>query len=151
MTTRAFDQLATGAAAALNLVACGISATREVPCWFPDEPVVCLIAADGATRRIALAGLSRVAPETLINAKTPPRPIRDIYVQRDGTIWVISTGTGPEGKARGRGGWILARYGPRGEPIDRRLLPEPARLILRAERGRALVLTGTGMVAEVQP
>jgi hypothetical protein len=151
MTTRAFDQLASGAAAALNLVACGSSASREVPCWFPDEPVVWLIAADGATRRIGLAGLSRVAPETLINAKAPARPVRDIYVERDGTMWVISTGKGPDGKTPGRGGWILARYGPRGEPIDRRQLPELARLVLHAGRGRALVLTGPGMVAEVQP
>jgi hypothetical protein len=151
MTTRAFDQLATGAAAALNLVACGSSASREVPCWFPDEPVVSLIAADGATRRIELAGLARVAPEALINAKFPPRPIRDVYVERGGSMWVISSGEAPTGKKSARGGWILARYGPRGEPIDRRLLPEPARLILRAGHGRALVLTSAGMVAEVQP
>lgn len=151
LTTRAFDALAAGAAAALNLVACGVSVTDEVPCWFPDEPVVALIARDGATRRIELEGLARVAPEALINAKFPPRPIRDIYVERGGSMWVLSSGEAPKGNKSARGGWILARYGPRGEPIDRRRLPEPARLILRAERGRALVLTGAGMVAEVQP
>ena len=151
LTTRPFDALATGAAAALNLVACGVSRSDEVPCWFPDEPVVSLIAADGTTRRLELTGLARVAPEALINAKSPPRPIRDIYVERDGTMWVISSGRVPAGAASAPGGWILARYGRRGEPIDRRLLPEPARLILAAERGRATVLTGGGMVGEVQP
>ena len=151
LTTRAFDALATGAAAALNLVACGVTRADEVPCWFPDEPVVSLVAPDGTTRRLELAGLARVAPETLINAKSPPRPIRDVYVERDGTMWVISSGRVPAGAVSAPGGWILARYSRRGEAIDRRLLPQPARLILAAERGRAVVLTGSGMVAEVQP
>ena len=151
LTTRAFDDLAMGAAAALNLVGCGVGRAGEIPCWFPDEPVVSLIAEDGTTRRLALAGLARVAPETLINATSPPRAIRDVYVEGDGTMWVMSSGRGPVGGLSGPGGWILAQYSRRGEAIDLRLLPEPARLILRAERGRALVLTGSGMVAEVEP
>jgi hypothetical protein len=151
LTTRSFEQLAGGAAAALNLVACGVSHSGEVPCWFPDEPAISLIGSGGATRRLELAGLPRVAPEVLINAAAPPRPVRDVFVERDGTIWVISTGKPPAHGKNLPGGWLLARYGRRGEPIDRRLLPEPARLILRAGGGRALVLTGSGMIAEVLP
>jgi hypothetical protein len=150
LVTRSFDGLATGAAAALNLVACGVTRADEIPCWFPDDTVVSLIAEDGATRRVELTGLARVAPETLINAKSPPRPIRDVYVEGDGTMWVISSGKTPAGGSIAPGGWILAQYGRRGEAIDCRLLPEPARLILHVERGQAVVLTGRGMVAEVE-
>ncbi len=151
MTARPFETLAMGAAAALNLVSCGTTRSGEIPCWFPDEPAVFLITGDGRTRRLTLDGLPHAAPEVLINARTPQRPVRDVFVEKDGTMWVLSTGTRlPEGKDL-PGGWLLARYGRRGESIDRRLLPEPARLILRAAGGRALVLTGSGMVAEVQP
>lgn len=150
LAARAFDRLATGAAAALNLVNCGTSQRPgETPCWFPYEPVLALISNDGVTKRVPLAGLPVPEPESLINASAPVRPIRDVYVERDGTIWVISTGV-PR-NADLPGGWLLARFGPNGEPIDSRPLPEPARVILRASSGRALVLTGAGMIAEVQP
>jgi len=151
MRARPFESLAMGAAAALNLVGCGQTRSAELPCWFPDEPVVFLITSDGTTRRVGLEGLPRAVPEILINARVPQRPIRDVYVERDGTLWVISTGTPAAGAGDLPGGWLLLRYGRRGEFIDQRLLSEPARIILRAERGRALVLTGAGMVAEVQP
>ena len=143
--------LATGAAAALNLASCGVSLTSEIPCWFPDEPSLFLITESGVTRSIALEGLPHPAPELLINARVPQRPVRDVFVEPDGTMWVISTGTRLDGVSDVPGGWLIARYGRQGEPIDRRQLPEPVRIILRASRGRALVLTGAGMVAEVQP
>lgn len=151
MRARPFDTLATGAAAALNLVSCGVSLTAEIPCWFPDEPSLFLIAGSGATRVVELQGLPRAAPETLINARVPQRPVRDVFVESDGTIWVISTGRPTNGAVEATGGWLIARYGKRGEPIDQRQLPEPARIILRAAHGRALVLTGGGMVSEVEP
>jgi hypothetical protein len=151
LVVRSFDQFASGAAAALNLVSCGVGGAGEVPCWFPDEPVVSLIRADGSARRIELAGLPRVAPEQLINASAPARPIRDVFIEVDGTIWVLSTGKPLDAAKDTPGGWLLARYGRSGEPIDRRALPEPVRLVLRAGGGRALVLTGLGMVAEVLP
>ena len=151
MRARAFDALATGAAAALNLVSCGVSRTEEIPCWFPDEPAVSLISEFGATRTIVLDGLPHAAPESLINARVPQRPVRDVFVESDGTIWVISTGTPASASPDLPGGWLIARYGSHGEPIDRRQLPEPVRIILRAAHGRALVLTGAGMVSEVQP
>jgi hypothetical protein len=151
MRARPFDALATGAAAALNLVSCGVSLTAEIPCWFPDEPSLFLITAAGVTRTIALDGLPHPAPELLINARVPQRPVRDVFIEADGTIWVISTGQPVEGSPDVPGGWLIARYGRHGEPIDRRQLQEPIRIILRAAHGRALVLTGAGMVAEVQP
>ena len=151
MRARAFDSLATGAAAALNLVSCGVSRTDEIPCWFPDEPVISLISEFGATRTVVLDGLPHAAPESLINARVPQRPVRDVFVEADGTLWVLSTGTPPGASTQVPGGWLIARYGSHGEPLGLRRLPEPVRLLLRAAHGRALVLTGAGMVAEVQP
>ena len=151
MLVRAFDQLTLGAATALNLVSCGRSERAEVPCWFPEEAAVSLIAADGTTRRLVLEGLSSIAPEILLKATVPSRPIRDVFVERDGTIWVLAGGEPPVTGVSLPGGWLLARYSLKGEPIDRRTLPEPVRAILRAGAGRAVVLTGAGVVAEVQP
>lgn len=151
MTTRTFDRIARASAVALNMVGCGGSAGNERPCWFPDEAAVSLIDAGGATRRLALAGLDVVPPEILLTAENPPRPVRDAYVDREGRVWVLSTGTPPAGGLDLPGGWILARYGSRGEPGGVRRLAESARLIVRAVAGRALLLTGAGMVAEVTP
>ena len=151
MTTRTFDRIARAPAAALNMVGCGGSAGEEHPCWFPDEAAVSLIGAAGGTRRLALRGLDPVTPEVLLTAENPPRPVRDAYVDADGGIWVLSSGEPPPGAAGQPGGWILARYGPRGALIDVRRLAGSARLILRAGAGRGVLLTGAGMVAEVIP
>jgi hypothetical protein len=151
MRARPFDALATGAAAALNLVSCGVSLTDEIPCWFPDQASVFLIRNSGVTRAVPLQGLPHTAPELLINARVPQRPVRDVFVESDGTIWVISTGSPTNAGPDVPGGWLIARYGRQGEPIDRRRLPHPVRIILRAAHGRALVLTGAGMIAEVEP
>jgi len=151
MVVRGFDGLMPGAITALNLVSCGTSERVEVPCWFPEEAAVSLIAADGSTRRMVLAGLSPIAPAALLEATVPSRPIRDVFVERGGTIWVLAGGQPPVPPVNLPGGWILARYSLKGDPIDRRTLPEPVRAILRAGSGRAVVLTGAGMIAEVQP
>lgn len=151
MTTRTFDKIARAPAVALNMVGCGSSAGDERPCWFPDEAAVSLIGAAGGTRRLPLAGLDVVTPEVLLTAENPARPVRDAYVDADGRIWVLSSGTPPPGAAEQPGGWLLARYGSRGEPMGVRRLAESARLILRAGAGRGVLLTGTGMVAEVVP
>jgi len=148
---RAFSALNRVAAGALNMVNCGIGRHGETPCWFPDEPVISLIDPSGRTRQVELAGLDRVAPETLIAAESPRRPVRDGYVDASGTIWVLSSGEPPDRAPDLPGAWVIARYGPHGEEIDRRRLSEPARLILRAGGGRALLLAGDGMVAEVRP
>lgn len=151
MRARSFDALATGAAAALNLVSCGVSLSGEIPCWFPDEPMLFLVTESGVTRTLHLDGLPHAEPELLINARVPQRPLRDVFVEPDGTIWVLSTGSPANASPDVPGGWLIARYGRHGEPIDRRQFPEPVRIILRAAHGRALVLTGAGMVSEVQP
>ena len=123
MTVRAFAQLGLGAAAAMNLVSCGTSQRTELPCWFPEEPALSLITADGTTRRLVLEGLPQVAPEVLIKATAPSRAIRDVFIERDGTIWVLAAGEPPVPTGNLPGGWMLARYGPKGQPIDRRALP----------------------------
>jgi hypothetical protein len=152
MTTRAFDRIARASAVVLNMVSCGGTARMERPCWFPDEAAVSLIDAGGATRRVDLPGLAVAPPEILLTAENPPRPVRDAYMDRDGGLWVLSTGTAPAGETTDRpGGWILARYGPGGKLLGLGRLAESARLILRAEPGRALLLTGGGMVVEVVP
>lgn len=151
LTTRSFERMARASAAALNMVGCGASARKERPCWFPDEAAVSIIDAAGTTRRVELPGLEAVAPEILLTAENPARPVRDAYLDRDGGLWVLSSGTAPPGRADRPGGWILARYGPGGKPLGLHRLAESARLILRAEPGRALLLTGAGMVAEVMP
>jgi hypothetical protein len=151
LTTRTFERIARASAVALNMVGCGASARAERPCWFPDEAAVSLIDAAGTTRRLELPGLEVVAPEILLTAENPARPVRDAYLDRDGVLWVLSTGAPPAGGVDRPGGWILARYGLEGKLVGLQRLAESARLILHAERGRALVLTGAGMVAEVIP
>jgi hypothetical protein len=158
MKTRTFDGFSLGVVAALNLVSCGVSWQPEIPCWFPDEPVVSLVDPSGRTRRLELAGLGRIAPEKLVASSAPARPVRDVYLAADGLLWVLGSGTPPAkpsnlpGKPSSLpGGWVLARYRLDGTPIDRHSFREPVRLILWAGGGRALVLLGNGMVSEVIP
>lgn len=151
MTTRAFDRMARGSAVALNMVSCGATATEERPCWFPDEAAVSLIDAHGATRRVTLPGLTVVPPDVLLAAENPARPIRDAYVDRKGRIWVLSSGTPPQRESDRPGGWVLARYTRDGAPDGMVRLQESARLILRVDGERAIVLSGSGYVAEVRP
>jgi hypothetical protein len=151
MTTRTFDTLARASVAALNMVSCGSSRGKERACWFPDEAAVTLIDAAGGSRRIALTGLDVVPPQVLLTAEHPPRAVRDAFVDESGALWVLSSGKAPAGAPERPGGWLLARYGPRGELLGVRSLSEPVRLILQATSGRAVLLTGAGMVAEVTP
>ncbi len=149
ITTRTFPSLARASVAALNMVTCGPADGPERPCWFPDEPVVFLTKDDGGTRRVALAGLPVVSPETLLASETPRRPVRDAYVGDRGEIWILSSGEPPPDRSEVPGGWILARYAADGTPEGRVRLSEAIRLILRIERTRVLVLASSGQVAEV--
>ncbi len=148
---RAFPTLARASATALNMVACGSTRTGEQPCWFPDDTSVALVRADGRTRRLALDGLTRVAPEVLLTSDNPARPLRDVFVDEGGSLWVLSSGTAPPNRAEETGGWLLAHYTGAGTLVRIRRLADPVRLILRAEPGRLIVLTGAGMVGEVAP
>jgi hypothetical protein len=151
LTTRRFETLARASVAALNMVSCGSTRAGERACWFPDEAAVTLIDPAGGSRRLALADLPVPSPEVLLTAENPPRPVRDAFVDASGMIWVLSSGQAPAGAPDRPGGWLLARFGPRGEPLGVRSLSEPVRLILQVTSGRAVVLTGAGMVAEVMP
>jgi len=146
---RSFPALARASAAALNMVACGPTRTAEQPCWFPDDIVIFLIGPAGETRRLALSGLTRVAPEVLLTSDNPARPLRDVFVEETGTIWVLSTGTPPASAGDEPGGWLLAEYAPDGSLVRMRQLSEAARLILDVQRERLVLLSGAGMVAEV--
>jgi len=149
MTMRSVPGIARAQASALSLVACGQSATPERPCWFPDEAAVSLIAADGATRRIALSGLPSIAPEVLLTAENPRRPVRDAYVDAQSRIWVLSSGDAPPRAMEIPGGWLLARYRADGTPDGQVRLAQPVRLLLRVEPRRLIVLAGSGDVSEV--
>jgi hypothetical protein len=151
MTSRTFGALARASAAALNMVSCGSSRAAERACWFPDEAAVTLIDAAGGSRRIALPELTVVPPEVLLTAENPSRPVRDAFVDESGALWVLSSGKAPPGAPERPGGWLLARYSSRGDLLGVRSLSEPVRLILQVRSGRAMLLTGEGMVAEVTP
>jgi hypothetical protein len=146
---RSFPAMARASAAALNMVVCGATRTTEQPCWFPDDASIALIGPAGETRRVALSGLTRVAPEVLLTSDNPARPLRDVFVEESGTIWVLSSGTPAVEAGDVPGGWLLAEYTGAGAPVRMRRLSEPVRLILDVNRERLIVLAGTGMVAEV--
>jgi hypothetical protein len=132
------------------MIACGTSLTKERPCWFPDEAALFLVDVDGHTRRLPLVGLHVVSPETLLTSENPARPVRDVYVSATGDLWVLSSGIAPAGQEDTPGGWVLARYGPQGEPRGQSRLAEPARLILRAGGEHMLLLLSSGQVGEVR-
>jgi hypothetical protein len=144
-------RLARASVAALNMLGCGIGRAGERPCWFPDEAALSLMDSAGGVRRVMLPGLEVIAPEVLLTSDNPAVPVRDAYIDASGTIWVLGSGTPPAGAEDQPGGWILARYSGAGARIGLQRLAESARLILRAQSGRAVLLTGTGMVAEVVP
>jgi hypothetical protein len=149
LQTRAY-KLARTSVAALNLVTCGNTRSRERACWFPDDPGVALIDRDGHTRRMDLAGIAAVSPEVLLTSENPARPVRDAYVDRADGVWVISAGTAVPGAPEYPGGWLLAHYAADGSPLARVRISEPARLILRADDHRLVLLLGSGYVAEVR-
>jgi hypothetical protein len=149
ITTRTFPAMARASVAALNMITCGPTDTAERACWFPDEPVVFMTTDEGETRRVTLAGLETVPPETLLTSETPRRPVRDAYIDDRGEIWILSSGEPPPARPDVPGGWFLARYAADGTPEGRVRLSEASRLILRIEPARVLVLASSGQVAEV--
>lgn len=149
LQVRSVPGIARAQASALSLVACGRSAVAERPCWFPDEAALSLIAPDGATRRVPLAGLASVAPEVLLTAENPRRPVRDAYVDMQSRIWVLSSGDAPANRTDVPGGWLLARYRSDGTPDGQVRLAHAVRLILEIASSRLVVLTASGHVSEV--
>lgn len=148
LRVRSFPGLDRAQASALSLVACGLSRVPERACWFPDEAAVAIISPDGHTRRLVLPGLTAVAPEVLLTANNPRRPIRDAYVDDQRRIWVLSSGEPATGSVD-PGGWMLARYGADGTPDGQARFAEPVRLILRVDGHRVIVLAGSGYVSEL--
>ena len=149
ISTRTFPSLARASVAALNMLSCGETAARERPCWFPDDAALWMVTNAGATRRVALPGLDSTTAEALLTADNPRRPVRDAYVDADEDIWILSSGTSPPGAEDEPGGWVLARYSTAGAMKGTVRLSEAARIILRADRAHALLLTSRGMVGRV--
>jgi len=147
--TREFPALARASVAALNMITCGATQAPERACWFPDEAAISLVKENGATRRVTLPGLDIVPAERLLTSDNPSRPVRDAYVDEAGRVWILSSGTPPASAAGTPGGWVLARFSPDGAPEGQARLSEAVRLILRVTKGSVVVLTSTGMVAEV--
>ncbi|HTI36495.1 MAG TPA: hypothetical protein VL484_02960 [Vicinamibacterales bacterium] len=143
-------KLARTSVAALNLVTCGPTRAEERACWFPDDPGVALIDVGGRTRRMELSGIPHVAPEVLLTSDNPARPVRDAFVDRTGSLWIVSAGTPIDDGPHPPGGWLLAHFAPAGTPLERFDLTEPARLILDADSARVVLLLGSGYVAEVR-
>ena len=151
MKTRALP-LARTAVAALNLVSCGSTAGRSVPCWFPDLAEVTLTDSTGSSRTLALEGLPLVAPEVLLASDNPQRPVRDALISASNDLWVLGSGRAPSaGSPDRRGGWLLAKYSENGKLMRRIQLPEPARLLLSVSDDRCLLLAWNGSVVEVRP
>jgi hypothetical protein len=146
---RSFPALARASAAALNMIACGVTRTAEQPCWFPDDTAVALVGPAGQTRRLELAGLTRVPPEVLLTSDNPAKPLRDVCVDETGAIWVLSSGSPRRAEGDAPGGWLLGQYTAAGTLVGLRQLSEAVRLILNVDRDRLVVLSGAGMVAEV--
>jgi hypothetical protein len=143
--------LARTAVAALNLVSCGATANGTLPCWFPDQAAITLTDPTGWSREVALDGLPSVPPEILLASENPQRPVRDVFVAKNGEVWVLGSGEAPSNDHSGRpGGWLLARYDLSGRLQSRRRLQEPVRLLLNAGDGRCLVLAWDGHVVEVR-
>lgn len=149
IVTRRFDRLARASAAVLNMVSCGASATRERPCWFPDEAAVFLVTSEGVTRRVMLRGLEVPAPETLLTTDNPPRPVRDAVVDAHGGLWILSSGSTPAAAVEAPGGWLLAHYDKEGDPKGTLRLEEAARQILQVDDRRLVLLLSSGYVGEV--
>jgi hypothetical protein len=149
MRVRSFPAIARAQASVLSLVSCGRSLVAERACWFPDEAAVSLVDRDGATRRVVLIGLTPVAPELLLTAENPRRPVRDAYIDEQSRIWILSSGEAPPDAPKLPGGWVLARYSREGTPEGHVQLAEPVRLILRVDDRRVIVLAGSGYVSEV--
>jgi hypothetical protein len=148
ISTRAFDTLARASSAALNMLSCGLSDEAEQPCWFPDEAALFLLGTDGRTRRVSLEGLQVVSPQTLLTSDNPALAIRDAYVERGGSMWILSSGSAPAGTET-LGGWIVAHYGARGEPKGLSRLSEPARLILGVDNRYVTLLLSSGHVGVI--
>ena len=149
IATRTFPHLARASVAALNMISCGASATAEHACWFPDEDAVFLVKDNGDTRRVQAAGLEIVPPEMLLTSDNPRRPVRDAYVDAGGRIWILSRGAPPAGRAEVPGGWIVASYDADGKTRGQARLSEAARLIVRVDARRILLLLSSGKVGEV--
>jgi hypothetical protein len=149
LRVRRFPGIDRAQVAALSLVACGRGRVAERACWFPDEAAVAIIDPDGRTRRVELPGLASVPPEILLTSENPRRPVRDAYIDATRRIWVLSTGEPDPGAGDVPGAWILARYLADGTPDGLKRLAEPARLILRVDGARVMLLAGSGHVGEV--
>ena len=131
---------------ARNLVGCGSTQTRELPCWFNHDQTIDRVTADGDGRLLHL-GSHHIGWTELQRDTAPidqPGPIVDAHIDRGGRVWVLlrrPTSEGPE--------FALMRYPDTGDPTFTTTVPGRPRLILDAHDRRCVVLVGTGRVITV--
>jgi hypothetical protein len=136
--------------AVLNLVSCGPGVVT-IPCWFPDGNTVTLTDQSG-TSQVTLDGITAVAPESLLAADRPRRPILDAFVSAAGELWVLGSGDATDAdRPERRGGRLLALYSLDGQLLKRTQLPEPARMILGVTSESATLLAWNGLIVEARP
>ena len=123
-----------------NLVACGSSATRELPCWFAYDDNAVRISRDGPARRQTLSGVRMAKAVRPQGEQLEERgPIVDAHLDGQGDLWVLLRGgreLDPD--------LIAARYTPNGELIASGCIDTNARLILDVRKDVCLLFVGFG-------
>jgi hypothetical protein len=123
----------------VNLVTCGLSRDRTVPCWFPSEATV--VVSDGMrARRYSFEWIK----EKDVNRAAPLRDVAHVEGER---IWLLPSSTRLEQGRRVGSRIVLATRG--GHELARLDLEAPARLIVSATAVSCVVLTVAGELVEV--
>ena len=131
----------------VNLVACGATRADEVPCWFADQASVSLVRSDGRERWVDLGKSVNVGDPAVIEGIR--HPIRDLFVDGAGDMWVLWT----SGQRRGEEanlGWHLSRHDQLGRLVTSAELTTPGRRLLRAGGRMCRMLAPSGRMVDVE-
>lgn len=127
---------------ARNLVGCGMTHARDVPCWFNHDSRVHRVSARGESRIVELGhGLNQGGGRG--GRPVEERgPVVDAQVAVDDSLWVLL-------RDRRHGALTLVRYATDGEQTQTRRLEVDARLVLDVGPTRVLLLSREGYPVEV--
>jgi hypothetical protein len=124
-----------------NLVKCGIGADAYVPCWLATQETLTI--SDGSRAHTTIQDLRFARSE----AADDEVPIQDVALWGTKRVWVLAaTRTGLDGRRVGGRLTKSDRGGTAGVFVD---LNPPARLIVRADDDRCVLLSSTGQLLEV--